>query len=269
MMRSLRLMRTVAFTAYKQSTAFRSQMAISILTGPVYFLIQFFIWSAVFSVRDTVNGMTFEQILAYYGLAALINYVIFDNADYDLQDLVHNGKLVTFLLRPISYRFYAVSGKVGSRALAVVLEMIPVYLIFYWAFSIHLVPKQPFWFLVSLILSFVMAFLVNFCIGTCAFWLMRAHGIRRVFLLFKDFSAGVFVPLSFFPEVLQTVVFFMPFQFISYVPIQVFLGSYQLAGYTMSLPGIIGLQALAVLAMWGVSELLWRLGINKFTGVGT
>jgi ABC-2 type transport system permease protein len=262
-------MRAVALASYKQATAFRSQMAVSILTGPVYFLIQFFIWSAVFSTRDTVNGMTFEQILAYYGLAALINYIIFDSADWDVQDLVHSGKLVTFLLRPISYRFYAFSAKTGNRLLAFMLELIPVYFIFYGVFHIRLIPAQAGWFIVSVILSFVMTFLVNFCIGTCAFWLMRAHGVRRVFLLFKDFSAGVFVPLSFFPDVLQTVVFFMPFQFISYVPIQVFLGSYQLAGHSLSLPAVVGLQALAVMGMWGISELLWRLGVKKFTGVGT
>ncbi|WP_438445043.1 ABC transporter permease [Gorillibacterium sp. sgz5001074] len=268
-MQAFRLMRAVAFASYKQATAFRSQMAVSILTGPVYFLIQFFIWSAVYSTRETVNGMTFGQILSYYGLAALINYLIFDSADWDVQDLVHSGKLVTFLLRPVSYRFYAFSAKTGNRLLAFLLELVPVYFIFYGVFHIHLVPKHPLWFLVSVTLSFLMTFLVNFCIGTCAFWLMRAHGVRRMFMLFKDFSAGVFVPLSFFPDVLQTLVFFLPFQFISYVPIQVFLGSYQLAGHAMSLPTIVGVQASAVLAMWGVAELLWRLGINKFTGVGT
>jgi ABC-2 type transport system permease protein len=259
----------VALASYKESSAFRSQMAVSILTGPVFFLIQFFIWSAVFSTRDTVNGMTFEQILAYYGLAALINYIIFDSADWEMQDLVHSGKLVTFLLRPISYRFYSFSAKTGNRLLAFGLELVPVYFIFYWVFDIHLVPKHPIWFLISVTLSFFMTFLVNFCIGTCAFWLMRAHGARRMFLLFKDFSAGVFVPLSFFPEALQAFVFFMPFQFISYVPIQVFLGSYQLAGHSLTIPAVVGLQALSVTVMWGAAELLWRLGIKKFTGVGT
>jgi ABC-2 type transport system permease protein len=268
-MKSLRLMRAVALASYKESTAFRSQMAISIMTGPVFFLIQYFIWSAVFSTRDMVNGMTFGQILSYYGLAALINYMIFDSADWEMQELVHSGKLVTFLLRPISYRFYALSAKIGNRLLAFGLELVPVYFIFYLVFEIHLLPKEPFWFLLSVTLSFLMTFLVNFCIGTCAFWLMRAHGARRMFLLFKDFSAGVFVPLSFFPDMLQTIVFYMPFQFISYVPIQVFLGSYQLAGHSYGIPAIVGLQALSVVAMWGVSELLWRLGIQKFTGVGT
>lgn len=268
-MQPIRLMRAIAFASYKQATAYRSQMAVSILTGPVYFLIQFFIWRAVFSTRDTVNGMTFGQVLAYYGTAALIGYLIYDEADWNVQNMVHSGKLLTFLLRPVSYRFYALSTKLGSRLLAFGLELVPVYLIFFLGFGIRLVPERPFWFLASAALSFLMNFLVNFCIGTWSFWLMRTQGIRRVFLLFKDFSSGVFVPLSFLPGALQTAVAVMPFQFISYAPVRVFLGSYELAGRSLSIPAVVGLQALAVAAVWGVSELLWRCGINKFTGVGT
>jgi len=268
-MRAIRLMRAVSLATYKESSAFRSQMAISILTGPVFFLIQFFIWSAVFSVRDTVNGMTLDQILLYYGVVAMIGFLTFDFSDWELQDLVHSGKLVTFLLRPVSYRFYSISVKIGHRMLAFWIEVIPVYLIFYFLFGIKMVPHHLGWFIVSITLSFIMVFLVNFCIGMSSFWLMRAQGVRRMFLLLKDVSAGVFIPLSFFPEVLQKVLFFLPFQFIAYVPNQVFLGSYQLAGYSLSIPMIVGLQVVAVLIMWGVSEWLWRLGLNKFTGVGT
>jgi ABC-2 type transport system permease protein len=268
-MRAIRLMRAVSLAQYKESSAFRSQMAITILTGPVFFLIQFFIWSAVFSVRDTVNGMTLEQILLYYGVIAMIGFLTYDNADWDVQDLVHSGRLVTFLLRPISYRHYAMSIKIGHRMLAFWVEIIPVFLIFYFLFGIKMIPYQFGWFLVSITLSFFMVFLVNFCIGMSAFWLMRAQGVRRMFLLLKDVSAGVFIPLSFFPEVLQKVLFFMPFQYIAYVPSQVFKGSYELAGYTFAIPVIVGLQAVAVLIMWGVSEWIWRLGLNKFTGVGT
>jgi ABC-2 type transport system permease protein len=54
----------------------------------------------------------------------------------------------------------------------------------------------------------------------------------------------------------------------TYVPLRVFLGSYELAGITLSIPQIVGLQALMVLLMFGVSEVIWRAGIRQFTGVG-
>jgi len=89
-----------------------------------------------------------------------------------------------------------------------------------------------------------------------------------MFHLLRNISAGVLVPLTFFPELIQRVLFFLPFQFMQYVPARVFIGEYELAGFTMSIPQIVGLQALAVLLMWGITALLIRLGNRKFTGVG-
>ena len=100
------------------------------------------------------------------------------------------------------------------------------------------------------------------------FWLTQAEGLRRVFLLFRDILAGSFIPLAFFPDFFQKLFLFLPFQFISYVPIRVFLGKYELAGITMPIPQIVAIQALAVLLMWGVSEIMYRAAIKHFTGVG-
>lgn len=61
---------------------------------------------------------------------------------------------------------------------------------------------------------------------------------------------------------------FLPFQFISYAPVRVILGRYELAGVTLPLPAVVGCQAVAVAVMWAVSGLLYRAGIRRYTGVG-
>jgi ABC-2 type transport system permease protein len=268
MIHILRTIRSVAFATYKEWAAYRSHMAVSIIIGPVYFLVQYFIWHAVFSTRETLNGFTLEQMLAYYGVISVITYITFDFADWNLQMLIRTGKYVTFMLRPVSHRFFALSQKVGHRTLGFWLEFVPVFLIFMFIFHINLIPKYPFWAILSIALGFLMTFFVNYCIGLTAFWLINAEGIRRMFLLVRDVTAGMFVPLTFFPELMQKVLFFLPFQFMQYVPTRVYIGHYELAGLTLSIPQIVGLQAVAVVLMWGVSEVLSRLGIRKFTGVG-
>lgn len=182
--------------------------------------------------------------------------------------LIRTGKFLTFLLRPISHRYFALSQKVGHRSLGIWLELTPVVLIFIFLFQIDLRPAYPIWAILSILLSFLMMFLVNYCIGMTAFWLTNTYGIRGMFSILRDISAGALIPLSFFPDVLQKIMFVLPFQFIIYVPTRVFIGSYELAGWTLGIPQIVGLQALAIGGMWLVSELLWRLGIRRFTGVG-
>jgi len=143
-----------------------------------------------------------------------------------------------------------------------------VWLIFFFLFHIRLLPAEPFWTIVSILFSFVIMFLLNYSIGILAFWLTRTDGIRALIRLFRDLMAGVFIPLSFFPEAVQKILFFLPFQFVSYVPARVFLGSYNLAGWNMSIPTIVGIQGLALVGMLIVTAMLWKLGIKRFTGVG-
>jgi len=268
MARSLQVMKAVAFVTYKEWAAYRSHAMVSIFVGPIYYLVQIFIWKAVFATRGSINGLTLEQMMTYFGMAALINYLIMDFADWNLQMLIHTGKFLTYMLRPMSHVYFALSQKVGHRILGLTLEFIPVYLVFLLAFGITLIPVKPAFAVISILLGFLMMFLVNYCVGITAFWLTKTSGIRRMFLLLRDICSGVFLPLIFFPTALQKILFVLPFQYIAYVPIRVCIGSYELGGIHMSIPEIVGVQALAVAGMALITLALYRLGTKRFTGVG-
>lgn len=243
-------------------------MAVSLFVGPVYFLTQYFIWQSVYGDGGQINGFTLDQMLAYFGIATVINYIIYDSADWNLQMLVRTGKFVTFALRPMSHWVYALAQKLGHRSLGFAIESAPVFFLFIFVFGIKLAPAQPLWAIVSIALSFIMNFIINYCVGLTAFWLVRADGVRQVFLLFKDISAGVFIPLTFFPEWTQKLLFYLPFQFITYVPTRVYIGEYELAGMSMSVPAIVGVQAAATALAFGLMLLLYRLAMRRFSGVG-
>jgi len=80
--------------------------------------------------------------------------------------------------------------------------------------------------------------------------------------------SGMLIPLVFFPEPLQAIQLFLPFQYTSYVPASVFLGGYSLGGLELPIPEIVGFQAAAVLAMFLLSELMYRAAMKRFTAVG-
>ena len=142
--------------------------------------------------------------------------------------LIHTGKFLTFVMRPINHVYFAFSQKVGHRILGIIFEFIPLLLVFTLVLKIRLVPAVPVWLAMSVILGFVMMFLVDYCVGITAFWLTWTSGVRRMFLLMRDICSGVLVPLTLFPGFLQKVFFFLPFQYITYVPIRVFIGSRRL-----------------------------------------
>lgn len=266
--RLIAVIKAIGFATYKEWAAFRSHMAASLLVGPVLFLVQVFIWQAMFNGKETINGFTHSQMLAYFGVVTLIHYISFDFADWNLQMLVRSGKFVTFALRPMPHWLFALAQKLGHRSLALWIEVLPVMALFIFVFGVNLKPAAPGWAILSIMLSFLMNFFINYCVGLTAFWLVRAEGIRRVFLLLKDVSAGVFLPLSFFPEILQKLLFFLPFQFITYLPTRVYIGHYELAGIHLSLAQAVGLQAVAVAAAAVVTIALYNAALRRFTGVG-
>lgn len=267
--RPLAVLRAVAAVTYKEWAAYRSHMLLSLFVGPAFFLAQAFIWRSLYAGHEVLGGFTREEMLRYYATAAIIYYLIMDFADWNLQMLVRTGRFLTFALRPVSHRYFALSQKVGHRALGFLFEFLPVYLIFALGFRVRLWPARPVWALLSIALSFLMMFLVNYSVGVLSFWLTRTDGIRALLRLTRDLLAGTLVPLTLFPSAVQKVMLFLPFQFISYAPVRVFLGRYELGGVELSLPAVVGCQALAVLAMWGLSGLLFQLGIRRYTGVGT
>lgn len=261
-------MKAVAFVTYKEWAAYRSHAMVSLFVGPIYFLVQIFIWKAVYASRGSINGLTLEEMMTYFGTAVLINYLIMDFADWNLQMLVSTGKFLTYILRPMSHVYFALSQKVGHRLLGFTFEFLPVYLIFLLFFKISLIPERPIFALVSIALGFVMMFLVDYCVGITAFWLTRTSGVRRMFLLLRDICSGVFLPLTFFPGILQKILFFLPFQYIAYVPVRVCIGSYELGGVALDIPQIVGVQAVAVIVMTVFTLIFYKLGTTKFTGVG-
>lgn len=241
---------------------------ISILTGPLYFLVQMCIWRAVYSSGATIGGMSLEDMLSYYAVTALLGYLTMDFADWNLQMLIRTGKYITYALRPMHHRFFAFSQKLGHRVLGFLFEVLPVLAIFLLVFRMDMRPAHWGWALLSIALAFMTVFLVNYSIGLIGFWLVKTDGVRQVLSMFIMLCSGSLFPLAILPKSVQGVLFFLPFQFMTYVPNRVYTGSYSLGGFTMSLPEIVGLQALYVLVLWGLSELLYRLGMKRFTAVG-
>jgi len=260
--------KAVAFVTYKEWGAYRTHSMVSIFVGPVYFIVQYFIWTAVYAGSGPLNGIELSQMIRYIGAVALINYLTMDFADWNLDMLIRTGKFLTFSLRPLNHRFFAFSQKIGHRTLGFIVEFIPCVLIFTLLFKIDMRPASVLWTIISIMLAFLMNFLVNYCLGMASFWIVQSGGLRAVYSLAGSIFSGMLIPLVFFPKPLQVIQFFLPFQYTSYVPAMVFLGSYSLGDIQISIPHIVGIQAFAVLLVFFISELMYNAAMKQFTAVG-
>ncbi len=260
--------KAVAFVTYKEWSAYRTHSLVSVFVGPVYFIVQYFIWTAVYGSEGSLAGLELSETIRYFGASALIGYLTMDFADWNLQMLIRTGKFLTFTLRPMHHRFFALSQKFGHRVLGFFFEFLPCLLIFMLLFRVDILPERVGWTILSVALAFLMNFYVNYCLGMTAFFLVKASGIRVVYQLFAQIFSGALIPLNFFPEILQRVMIFLPFQYTNYIPAMVWTGSESIGVLGLSVPQAVLAQALATVFMFVFSEMLYRCAMKRFTAVG-
>lgn len=260
--------KAVAAVTYKEWSAYRTHSLVSVFVGPVYFTVQYFIWTAVYGDSVSLAGMELEQTVRYFGISALIGYLTMDFADWNLQMLVRTGKFLTFALRPIHHRFYALSQKIGHRILGFFFEFLPCLLIFMFVFRINIIPQHIGRTVISVVLAFLMNFYVNYCLGMTAFYLVQANGIRDVYRLLGSIFSGTLIPLSFFPAAVQKIMMFLPFQYTNYIPAMIWAGSSSIGEIGLTASQAILCQLAAVIAAALLSEIIYRRSIKRFTAVG-
>ncbi len=259
---------SVASVTFKEWAAYRTHSMVTILVGPLYYTVQLFIWQAVYQNRQDLGGMSLSEMLGYYGAVALIGYLTMDFADWNLMMLIRTGKYLNFAIKPLNHRFFALSQKMGHRVLGFIYEFIPVLLILTLIFRINLMPKNLPLTILSVFFSFLIGFYINYSLGLLGFWFTQTNGVKGIYSLLTGAFSGALVPLSLYPEFLQRILIFLPFQYVSYVPAMVWTGRYTIAGEEISLYTVVFFQGMYVLAAYALSEVLSRLGHKRFTGVG-
>lgn len=123
--------RQIAFTSFKEATAYKFSMLFSLVTGPLVVLTNYIIWKAVFetSGKTIIGGYTFEQMLTHIVIGIVTFFLLWDNVDQVLDKAVESGSLVAYLLKPVDFWRYEFAVKLGHRVLAFLIEFVPVIFI--------------------------------------------------------------------------------------------------------------------------------------------
>jgi ABC-2 type transport system permease protein len=85
-------------------------------------------------------------------------------------------------------------------------------------------PAELLAFLPAIGLALIISFAFSFCVNLSAFWLLDNSGVAMLANIILGFFSGFLLPLAFFPPVLQAVARALPFQAITALPVQIFLG---------------------------------------------
>lgn len=263
LVRSARLYGEFVRVGFVNTLAYRLRYYTGIVTYFLYVSIYYFIWKAIYEHSASIEGFNFSQILTYIAVGWTIRSVYFNNIDQDMAQAVLEGKLAMDLIKPVNVQSMYISQALGESVFRLALLTVPTAVVLFLVYPLR--PPGGGWgflaFLVSVIFSFFIVAGINFATGTLAIRLTSILGLLRAKFFLLDLFSGLLIPISFFPSGVQKALAVMPFQYISYIPVLLYIGKITGAGILKAL----GLQLFWMLAMLGLGGLMWKWSSRKIT----
>jgi len=230
-------------------------------------LVTYFLWIAILPVGTKLFGYSQSLIVTYILATALLGNIVLASRSAAVGDEIKNGNLSNFLLRPINYFLYWFAKDLGDKGLNVSFSLVEL--------SLLLVILRPPLFLQTNIFAIVFTimatvsavflyFLINFLIGLTGFWVYETWPLRFLFMILINFFAGGLFPLDILPKPLFAVFQLLPFTYLLYFPVKIYLGQLQiheiLKGLTISF--------IWLLLLYQIVLLVWRKGLRVYTAHG-
>ena len=217
----------------QSSMAYRTNFIFYVLGESLYCFVMYFIWKAVFmsSGDSTFMGFNMTDMTVYVFLANIVGFLTATDSTENLADEIRDGSIIMRMIKPVNVDHSILAYEIGSKIMVITCIFIPVmigvevyrYVVLgHIAFSIVNFGV----FMVSLIISYLLAFYLNLIFGYLAFFLLNIWGFSILKSSIIKFFSGAIIPLSFFPGMVRTVFEQLPFASLVYAPTMIYMGKY-------------------------------------------
>ena len=239
----------------KSTIMYRLSTFIDTISAVLTFFIQLTLWQALLEGNSAEN-MTFAYMIPYIIIMYFSTTFTNINIATTIENSMRDGSILYYLIRPVNYKKYLLCQMLGQNTFKACANTLFIFIIasllygIYWTESIFFMLC----FIVSLLLGMLLMFEITYTFGLLAFWLQRTWFIEWFLQAFTIFFGGSSVPLWFYPEALQNISLFLPFRYISYEAINMYLGRYSIEvcfkKFTIAFMWII--------VLWILDYILWK-----------
>jgi len=210
---------------------YRTAAYAGIATQFFFGLVYIMVYIAFYKSGGKDAPMSLPQVISYLWLNqaffALINQF---TKDSELFKLIREGGISYEFIRPKDLYFMWYFKIVGQKLSYATLRFLPLIIVAF------LLPS-PYRLLLPESFSRFILFLLSLCIGTLlvtaittlypilTLVTMNEKGITSIIVAIADILSGTVVPISFFPTFLRRISKWLPFQYVSDLPFQIYVGS--------------------------------------------
>ena len=265
----LSLYSTVFSLGVQNAFVYRWNFFIRAAFGLIPLAATLWIWRAIFEARGAdVSGYSFGEMVFYFVAVTVVESLVSPADDeWQIASDIREGRMNSFLLRPLNYRAYRASLFLSSRVVYAGVAVVPLLLVAWW------LPGQMRWpadgvawaaFCASLGMAAALQFLIAFLLATLAFWVLEISTLVFILYSFEYFLSGRIFPIDVMPEGFRQALMALPFPYELYFPVAVWMGKVSGAALWSGLAVQTGwTAALLILSGW-----LWRRGVRHYGGFG-
>lgn len=255
--------------AIQNTLVYRVNFLFRIVFGFIPLVALISLWRTIYSGQGgEVANYSLHQMISYYLVVTIVDALTAVNEDdWQIAADIRDGNISQFLLKPISYLAYRLCIFGAGRLIYTVVAFIPVTLLIVSLRDYFLWPATwgTFgWFLVSLVMTALLQFLLSYSLALISFWLLEVSTIIFIVFAFEYIAGGHLFPIDILPPALAKVLLLTPFPYQLFFPVSIYIG--KVSG--LALYQGLFIQAAWVLAAFLLARLMWFRGIRRYSAVG-
>jgi ABC-2 type transport system permease protein len=238
--------------------------------GLVPLLATIFLWRAIYAGKEdpSVASYTLAEMISYYLIVTVVDALTaVTDDDWQIASDIRDGAISHFLLKPIDYLRYRFCLFGAGRLVYSLVAFLPVaaFILFHRAYFVTPPDASTFgFFLVSLVLTALLQFLISFTMALLAFWILEVSTFIFILFAFEYLAGGHLFPLDILPPALTQILYLTPFPYQMFFPVSIYLGK---TTGTDLWHGLI-VQTVWVIAAYGLARFAWQRGIRRYAAYG-
>lgn len=274
-------------TCLHERLTYRGDFAFGTLMRFLPIVTQIFLWAAIYGATSNaatssdavagsggtagslkINSYTFADMVAYY-LFTMVSraFSSMPGLSNGIAREIRDGSVKKYLTQPIDMLGYLFWGRVAHKLVYYFVATGPFVLVFWLCgnyFQHTPTGLEIGAFIASLMMAFLIGFLLEALLGLVAFWFLEVSSLLFIFMMFNYFLSGHMVPLDWFPAPWGDLIRYTPFQYLAYFPAAIMLGKFAPQDLLMHL----GVEVLWVLLLLSANRWAYARGVRRYSSYG-
>jgi ABC-2 type transport system permease protein len=262
--RRLRQFLALAGITMQEVIVYKAQAYIWLFTDVLTALVMPFVWLS--AGGNEFGGYPISQLILYYVVLVMVSSFVTSHFMWEIGTEIREGIFSTHLLRPVSYAKFAIARNLGYRLVRTVL-VLPFLVLLIAVLSRHVNYGDLYlgwgaW--ACLIMGHLVSVMFVLAMSMIALFTEEAETIFELYYFPMIFLSGQIVPVSLFPDWVQSIAQVLPFYYTTAAPTEVLVGRHD-SSATVSI--LIG-QAAWIGISYVAYLFLQRAGRKHYAGVG-